>query len=430
MRKITTLLFITIIAFLSINSFAQLSVNAQISGLKFMGDVGKKGNANYFSDMRLGYGLGVEYRIGKILGVGLDGLYGKLAGTDNDKTSHLNFQTNIMGGALNLTAYFDKLSEKPKQVSPYINAGIGYLLFDAFGDLKNKNGLTYNYWADGSIKDMPESTLTPSLATNIRRDYTYETQLKDTATAYSRSSLYIPVGLGLKFNVGFRAAIKIGATYNIVLSDWVDNVKAGGGDSWLAANIGLNINFAKKPKDAFSGVDFDAVDNSDTDGDGVKDNIDKCLGTPKGIKVDAKGCPDDKDEDGVFDYMDKELTTKKGAKVDGDGITIDEAELAKRQLQWDSLATTRSTEFNNNPSADYLQSIENQQKNNANNGNATKTNGGGASKLPADFQPADYDGDGYISAKEITKTIDAFFDGESSFNVEKINRLVDYFFEQ
>lgn len=427
MRKFTTSLFlVAALALISNFSFAQLSVTGQVSGLKFMGDVGKKGNANYFSDMRLGYGLGLEYRIGKILGVGLEGLFGKLAGTDNDKTSHANFQTNITGGALNVFAFFDKLGDKPKQVSPFVHAGIGYLMFDAYGDLKNKSNLPYYYWSDGSIKDLPESTPTPSLATTIRRDYTYETQLKDSATAYSRSSLYIPIGFGLKFNVGYRTSIRIGATYNIVMSDWVDNVKKGGGDSWLAGNIGLNVHFGKKPKDAFSGVDFAAVDNSDTDEDGVKDDIDKCLGTPKGVKVDSKGCPDDKDEDGVFDYMDKELTTKKGAKVDADGITIDEAELAKRQLQWDSLATVRSEGFNNNPSSDYLQSIENQSKANANNG----TKPAGNSKLPAEFQPADYDGDGYISAKEITKTIDGFFEGESSFTVEKINKLIDFFFEQ
>lgn len=43
----------------------------------------------------------------------------------------------------------------------------------------------------------------------------------------------------------------------------------------------------------------------DTDGDGVQDSEDKCPNTPKGVKVDAKGCPVDTDGDGVPDYMDK-----------------------------------------------------------------------------------------------------------------------------
>ena len=43
----------------------------------------------------------------------------------------------------------------------------------------------------------------------------------------------------------------------------------------------------------------------DTDGDGVADSDDKCPNTPKGVKVDAKGCPLDQDNDGVLDADDK-----------------------------------------------------------------------------------------------------------------------------
>ncbi len=33
--------------------YAQLSITGQAGGLKFLGDVGQKNNANFFSDMRL-----------------------------------------------------------------------------------------------------------------------------------------------------------------------------------------------------------------------------------------------------------------------------------------------------------------------------------------------------------------------------------------
>ena len=42
----------------------------------------------------------------------------------------------------------------------------------------------------------------------------------------------------------------------------------------------------------------------DTDGDGIADKDDKCPDTPKGYKVDAKGCPLDQDNDGVLDADD------------------------------------------------------------------------------------------------------------------------------
>ena len=424
MNRISTKLsFLAICLVVLNNAFAQLSVTAQAGGLKFLGDVGQKNNANFFSDMRLGYNLGVEYRIGKILGIGIDGMYGKLAGTDNDQSSHLNFQSTVMGGGLNLYAFFDKLGEKEKDVSPFIHAGFGYLMFDPYGDLRDKNGTMYNYWNDGSIRNLSESTANDPLSISLKRDYKYETQLKDSLANYARNTFYIPVGVGAKFKMGFRASLRIGVTYNICMSDYIDNYKKGGNDSWASANVGLNINFGKKPKDAYSNVDFKAVDNSDTDGDGVKDLDDRCLGTPKGVKVDGKGCPDDKDDDGVFDYMDKELTSKRGAKVDGNGVTIDEEALAKRQLAWDSLSTERSEGFNNAPSLSYLKEIEAKAKEN-------QSKSGKVSKIPAEFVEADYNKDGNISAAEITKTIDGFFEGENSFNVEKINKLIDYFFEQ
>ena len=63
--------------------------------------------------------------------------------------------------------------------------------------------------------------------------------------------------------------------------------------------------------------------DEDSDGDGVPDSLDKCPNTPKGTKVDAKGCPLDSDGDGVPDYLDKCPNTPKGCKVDKKGCPID-----------------------------------------------------------------------------------------------------------
>jgi OOP family OmpA-OmpF porin len=61
----------------------------------------------------------------------------------------------------------------------------------------------------------------------------------------------------------------------------------------------------------------------DSDGDGVTDDKDKCPGTPKGVEVDADGCPLDSDGDGVPDYKDKCPGTPRGAPVDADGCPLD-----------------------------------------------------------------------------------------------------------
>ena len=64
-------------------------------------------------------------------------------------------------------------------------------------------------------------------------------------------------------------------------------------------------------------------DMMDSDGDGVADAMDKCPGTPAGVKVDTVGCPLDSDKDGVPDYLDKCPETPAGVKVDSTGCPLD-----------------------------------------------------------------------------------------------------------
>jgi OOP family OmpA-OmpF porin len=61
----------------------------------------------------------------------------------------------------------------------------------------------------------------------------------------------------------------------------------------------------------------------DSDGDGVVDDMDKCPNTPKGVEVDAQGCPLDSDGDGVVNDMDKCPSTPRGVEVDPQGCPLD-----------------------------------------------------------------------------------------------------------
>jgi len=61
---------------------------------------------------------------------------------------------------------------------------------------------------------------------------------------------------------------------------------------------------------------------SDSDLDGVKDDLDQCPGTPRGMKVDSKGCPLDTDGDGVYDDKDQCPGTPAEAKVNAVGCWV------------------------------------------------------------------------------------------------------------
>ena len=52
------------------------------------------------------------------------------------------------------------------------------------------------------------------------------------------------------------------------------------------------------------------------------------------------------------------------------------------------------------------------------------------SNIPDKFKPVDTDNDGYISAKEVTNAIDAFFEGTLDLTVTELHELVDFYFEQ
>ncbi|MBF0414519.1 MAG: OmpA family protein [Magnetococcales bacterium] len=80
----------------------------------------------------------------------------------------------------------------------------------------------------------------------------------------------------------------------------------------------------------------------DSDGDGVPDYLDKCPNTPRGVVVDKDGCPIDSDGDGVPDNRDKCPGTPKGAHVNEVGCWVVE------NLHFDSdKATIKPVDFAN-----------------------------------------------------------------------------------
>jgi len=62
----------------------------------------------------------------------------------------------------------------------------------------------------------------------------------------------------------------------------------------------------------------------DSDGDGVKDSADQCPGTPAGAAVDEFGCELDTDGDGVVDSRDQCPDTEAGQAVDNTGCDLAE----------------------------------------------------------------------------------------------------------
>ena len=94
---------------------------------------------------------------------------------------------------------------------------------------------------------------------------------------------------------------------------------------WVQAKVGGDVDENQTNYEATGGIywSFGGGEPPDSDGDFVKDSQDACAGTPKGARVDSKGCPSDADADGVADGVDKCDGTPRGWKVDATGCPAD-----------------------------------------------------------------------------------------------------------
>lgn len=93
--------------------------------------------------------------------------------------------------------------------------------------------------------------------------------------------------LGFRFGLGSTVSVRVDGTVDYMGSPnpalSVEDLNDAGGNDWhysfqagLSALFGANRGFQRVP---------------DTDGDGVRDDVDQCADTPRGTVVNASGCP-------------------------------------------------------------------------------------------------------------------------------------------
>jgi hypothetical protein len=316
----------------------------------FYGDLYSKHFQNP-SVSRIAYDLGVSQRFTDYLQFNFNVIFGRLGANERltAKGRNLNFDSQIRAGGISLQYNFGNFLPKDRNASPYISVGIESFEFLSKTDLYDAEGNKYNYWSDGTIRDLPENDANAINAVELQRDYTYESDIRelnlDGFGKYAERSWAVPVGAGAIFKINDYWNFKIGATMHFTFTDYIDGVtsksvgeRAGNSqnDNFMMSSFSLHYNLGLKNKNGeeeeetgdFSDVDFFALDLSDFDKDGVPDSKDTCQGTPEGVPVDAKGCPLDDDEDGVPNNSDDELNTPKGMLVDTRGVQLNDSTIA------------------------------------------------------------------------------------------------------
>ena len=319
----------------------------------FYGDISDK-TLNHALVNRIGYDLRVGKSLTPFLDINFYILFGTLGTNERSQDRNLNFQSEIRTGGVYLSYNFDQLLKKERKVEPFVSMGIESFEFLSKTDLYDGKGNKYYYWSNGSIRNIDENEPNASAAIILQRDYTYETDIResnfDGFGKYTERSFAIPVGAGINMHLTDKIDFQIGAYMHYTFTDLVDGISAESvgdragnskNDRFLMTSFSLSYDFmiTKKSKselkeEDFKDVDFLALDMTDTDGDGVRDFIDNCAGTPLDVAVDEFGCPLDDDKDVVPNHKDEELATPPNVFVTTEGVHLTDSLILQMYLAY------------------------------------------------------------------------------------------------
>ncbi|MGI4751663.1 MAG: hypothetical protein ACRYFB_13610 [Janthinobacterium lividum] len=251
-------------------------------------------------EINFGYGVSIRKQLGHAFGLELDGVRGKLSGSND----------NAVGGVKNGVRAFDTDLGYTATLSGVVNVA-------TVDFIRRKNSINFFVSAGGGIAGYAPKV---TLANNAIVDF------KDIAGSNHDNTyvheLIIPVGVGVKFRLSDKVAFNLGYTATFVDGDNLDGVNAGyptkdkfsygygGFEFALGGRSKPNLDWVNpvamlydELKDSTLRITVDSLKGKvsavetgvmnlkkDSDGDGVRDDLDKCPGTPAGTVVDGSGC--------------------------------------------------------------------------------------------------------------------------------------------
>ena len=153
-------------------------------------------------------------------------------------------------------------------------------------------GISFGYAISKSI--IPSLTIGASYLIFSPKDSDLKVLKYNQQGFYDKNIFLLSLEGSVKIEISERFGINLLLAYNPTTTDNLEDISASNNnDSFLSGMVGLSY--------AFSG-------NFDSDGDGIKDNIDLCPDDPEDFDgfEDQDGCPDlDNDNDGILDINDK-----------------------------------------------------------------------------------------------------------------------------
>lgn len=175
------------------------------------------------------------------------------------------------------------------------NANIGAELFGSYlltesdrdsGPDANVERNVYRFGGNLLYHFQPTKKLVPFVAVGYGR---YNITVPDLNRPKTNKSL-AEYGGGLKYFVSDDFALRADIRHSIGFSPSVDNVEYTFGVTWQIGGVRPVPPPAATVAEPVVCAACVIPPRIDSDGDGVEDALDKCPGTPKGLKVDSDGC--------------------------------------------------------------------------------------------------------------------------------------------
>jgi hypothetical protein len=333
-------------------------ISVGVGVLNYQGDlIASRGYFNPFQN-RPSLHINAGQSINDFLDINFFMLFGTLSADERTLVRNLNFKSKVTAGGVALSYNFSQFLKPTHILEPFVSVGFEVFEFQTKTDLIDAYGNTYNYWSDGTIRNMSQQDPESGLAQEITRDYVYETDVRnrnqDGFGNYPERSYAIPVGWGATMLMGNQMSFSIGMEYHWTFTDYIDGITpdsravrqgSKGTDKFLHTFIRLTYDLTPVPHEEIP--DFSGGDKADSDLDSIPDFLDDCPNTPIGVPVDKKGCPIDSDGDGVPDYADAELNSSAGSIVDSSGVAFTDADFEQMYLEWTDESGAHSQYTNN-----------------------------------------------------------------------------------
>lgn len=321
------------------------TIGVGVGTIGFYGDLNDK---KYGSPLgsNLAYNVYVIQPLSNSFNVKFNFTIGEIKSEERSLQRNVNFATDIRSGALLLEYNFSKWLSNDRKITPFITAGVESVEFNPKTDLEGFGSEKYNYWSDGTIRNIAEDAANADISVVVNRDYSYETDIREAGfnptTTYSERAFSIPVGAGVTMHLNDNFDFRFESILHLTFSDYMDGITPktsreyvgsrkgnANNDHFWFNGISISYNFQKiAPAEPIEFLDDGPVDylatgnTEDYDQDGVIDLIDKCPDTPKEVQVDSLGCAVDSDGDGVPDYKDEELNTEYPEFANDKGVEL------------------------------------------------------------------------------------------------------------